>query len=313
MTQSVLTLRKPVIASPRTLGVGLLIIAAALWSLTGLMVKLAAMEPFGFALWRAIGAFAASAMIVPWFRGSRPNARWTMLATLLNALVACTVIWTMSHSTAAKGILLQYTGPIFCALLARLLLGRRLAGWSRLSLMIAGIGIGIMVAAGDGALGGSGTAAGLLCGLAYGGLILVLEKINQSSTAANPFTTVMWMNLGTAGLIAMFSPSSIHADILPGQALLAIGTGVFLTVIPYVLFQIALRQIQAVEASVLVLLEPVLNPVWVALGTGEIPDALTAIGGATTLTAAVIQTTHVAYQQQAAQADTDDEDTSPSQ
>jgi drug/metabolite transporter (DMT)-like permease len=34
------------------------------------------------------------------------------------------------------------------------------------------------------------------------------------------------------------------------------------------------------EASLIVLIEPVLNPIWVALMVGEIPSAATFIGGA---------------------------------
>ena len=289
MPQNVLPCPAGRLTSPRTFGVVLLVIAAGLWSLTGLAVKQAMMEPFAFAVWRALGAAATAAMVIPWTRGARPHFRWTLLATVLNAVVAGTVIWTMTRSTAARGILLQYTGPIFCALLARVFLGRRLTTRSKASLTIAAIGIGIMVSSAHGSLAISTTAAGILCGLAYGALILVLEKINQPAARVNPFAVVLTMNLGTAALFLMISPSSVTAHAQPQQWLAAIGTGVLLTAIPYVLFQLALRRVHAVDAALITLLEPVLNPVWVAIGTAEFPDRLTLLGGGTTLAAAVVQ------------------------
>jgi drug/metabolite transporter (DMT)-like permease len=50
--------------------------------------------------------------------------------------------------------------------------------------------------------------------------------------------------------------------------------------IPYWLFSKGLEQISIQEASLIVLVEPVLNPLWVALIVGELPSSATLIGGA---------------------------------
>ena len=49
--------------------------------------------------------------------------------------------------------------------------------------------------------------------------------------------------------------------------------------IPYFLFSKGLESISLQEASLIVLIEPVLNPVWVAFGVGEVPSVPTLIGG----------------------------------
>ena len=49
--------------------------------------------------------------------------------------------------------------------------------------------------------------------------------------------------------------------------------------VPYYLFSKGLERISLQEASLIVLVEPVLNPVWVALAFGEIPSRATLIGG----------------------------------
>ena len=56
--------------------------------------------------------------------------------------------------------------------------------------------------------------------------------------------------------------------------------GVIQLGIPYWLFLKGLETINLLEASLIVLIEPVLNPVWVALAVGEIPSVATFVGGA---------------------------------
>jgi drug/metabolite transporter (DMT)-like permease len=66
-------------------------------------------------------------------------------------------------------------------------------------------------------------------------------------------------------------------------------TGVGQLAIPSVLFQRVLRRVQSGDASLLILLEPVLNPVWVALATSERPDRWDVLGGIAILIAMVVE------------------------
>ncbi|MGH7828822.1 MAG: EamA family transporter, partial [Candidatus Binatia bacterium] len=49
--------------------------------------------------------------------------------------------------------------------------------------------------------------------------------------------------------------------------------------IPYFLFSKGLERVSLQEASLIVLIEPVLNPIWVALVVGEVPGVATLAGG----------------------------------
>ena len=57
---------------------------------------------------------------------------------------------------------------------------------------------------------------------------------------------------------------------------------------PYVLFQLGLRRIGPVAAGLIALIEPVLNPIWVWLGHGEVPPRSIYLGGPLILAAVVI-------------------------
>jgi drug/metabolite transporter (DMT)-like permease len=55
--------------------------------------------------------------------------------------------------------------------------------------------------------------------------------------------------------------------------------GVFQIAFAYAFFASGLKRIFAVEASIISMVEPVLNPVWVLIGYGEIPSVTAIIGG----------------------------------
>jgi drug/metabolite transporter (DMT)-like permease len=66
--------------------------------------------------------------------------------------------------------------------------------------------------------------------------------------------------------------------------------GVIQIAIAYILFTRGVRRVSALEASLLLLLEPVLNPVWAWLVHGEEPSGWALAGGAIILAATVINT-----------------------
>ena len=80
--------------------------------------------------------------------------------------------------------------------------------------------------------------------------------------------------------------SNISAILL----LLIVYLGVFQIVGAYLLLSAGLRHLTALEGMLLLLLEPVLNPVWAALVQGEVPGALSLAGGAVILGATVWKT-----------------------
>src|SRR5207244_4877173 len=97
-------------------------------------------------------------------RGRLPPLKWMLASAALYTLVVTLLITSMTASTAATGILLQYTAPLFCALFARVFLGRTVGAGTWVAMTVAAAGITIMVA-------GSwkpGNLIGPLCGLLSG-------------------------------------------------------------------------------------------------------------------------------------------------
>jgi len=67
-------------------------------------------------------------------------------------------------------------------------------------------------------------------------------------------------------------------ELLPVVGLLAL-MGAVQIALPYVLFSYGLQRVPGVEGSLLALVEPLLNPLWVVLFIGERPTPATLLGG----------------------------------
>jgi drug/metabolite transporter (DMT)-like permease len=275
----------------RAAGVAMLLVASVLWSLSGVVVKVVKIESIAFAFWRSLAAALVMALLLPLGKGRLPPLPWMLASAALYTVVVTLLIMSMTASTAAVGILLQYTAPVFCAGFAWLLMRRRIYPSTMIAMGVAGVGIAVMVAGNWTGENWVGPTAGLVSGAAFGGLILVLEKIDRAAGpgGANPFAIVLFNNAGAALVLLPLCAARGVVWSEPWKIGLVCATGVVQLAVPYVLFQLALRRVRPVDASLLILLEPVLNPVWVALATNERPDRFTVMGGLAILVAMVVE------------------------
>jgi drug/metabolite transporter (DMT)-like permease len=163
-----------------------------------------------------------------------------------------------------------------------------------IALIVAMAGVIVMLLGSSrGGAGAGGAVCGAISGVAFGALILTLESVNRRADGApvNPFLVVTINNLGTAIVVLPVTIWLGHVGAPAGKIGLMGLTGIVQLAVPYVLFVVALRRVEPVDASLLILLEPVLNPIWVWLAVGERPDLATFIGGGAILVAMLIDAT----------------------
>jgi drug/metabolite transporter (DMT)-like permease len=67
--------------------------------------------------------------------------------------------------------------------------------------------------------------------------------------------------------------------------------GAVQTGVSYILYGIAITRLTALESSLASTFDPILNPVWVLLATGERPSRLALVGGAFVLASVVLLAT----------------------
>ena len=255
-----------------------LLCAAFLFSTGGLLIKLVQLP----ALAVAGGRSAIAAIVILLFIG-RPKLTWS--ATQIGCAVAyCgTVLFFVianKRTTAANAILLQYTAPVYIALLSSWFLKERTTAldWATIGLVLIGMCLFLL----DGLSAGNwgGNAFALLSAVCYALLAILLRKQRDAS----PFESVLLGNILTAiiGLPALFRQVPSTNSVI-GLILL----GVFQLGFAYVLFTKATRHVSALETTLLTVIEPILNPLWVVLTVGERPSLLALIGGMIVLGAVV--------------------------
>jgi drug/metabolite transporter (DMT)-like permease len=271
------------------LGIAAILGAAITWSTGGLLIKLIDLPPLKIALYRSLVASVFLALIAGrGWRRIRPEACWVILsyAILVNLFVVANK-WT----TAANAILLQSTAPVWVILFGMLIEHTRPRPMDILA--VAGALGGLLLVLGEqvGATGGRGNVAALASGVFFGLMMLLMRR--QRATPL--LQTVALGNLASIGLALPW----VWPDLaLTGrQAVLLALLGAGQLGLGYLLFTVAIRRLPTLEVSLLALLEPVLNPIWVYLGYGEKPGRLAIAGGAIVVTVLALHATATARRQ----------------
>lgn len=259
----------------------LLLAAAALWSSAGAVIKLSALDAWQLAGGRALVAGVFLAVAVPAAR-RRPSPRLLLVGL---SFAATTILFVLANklTTAANAIFLQDTAPLWVLLLSPWVLRERPTRGELLSIPVFGAGLALFFLdqLSPGQLAGNLVA--LVAGVAFAASILGLRRLGPEGPAA-----LVWGNLIAAAVTLPLWPFGPAAGVADLGALVFLG--VFQLGLSYLCFSMGLRGTPAVEASLLVLLEPVLNPVWTFLFAGERPGPWAMAGGAVILLATIWRT-----------------------
>lgn len=258
---------------------------ALLMSTNGLFIRLLPWHPMVIAGMRSIIAavfLLVFRMIFPPPKGVKnpPIPLW--ICGFLFAGTMITFVIANTITTAANVILLQYGAPVWAALLGWLLIKEKphWEQWGALVLVIIGLLIFLRDGLGTGALLGDGIA--VFSGLLFGANSVMLRKLkNGNPSDAMLLAHVICAVIG-APFIFLHPPALSMAPVLTilYMGIVSIGFGAFL-------FAYGIKRIPAIQAMLITVFEPLLNPVWVLLITGERPAPAAIVGGAMILAAVI--------------------------
>ncbi len=265
----------------RTKAVLLMASTALIWSSGGLAIKLVDWNPMAITGVRSALAAATLAVL---FRG---RLKFGFSLVQLGAAVGyagllITNVAATKLTTSANAILLAYTAPVYVALLAPWFLREktRRSDWIFIAVTVAGMTLFFMDKLTPSGLWGNLIAIGT--GLSYALFTLCMRAQKSSS----PVESVIMGHLLTAlcGLPFMF-------EAMPGaEGWLGLAyLGILQQGVSLALYSWAIKRLGALEAILVMTLEPIFNPVWVALGYGEMPGAWAMIGGAVVLGAVTLR------------------------
>ncbi len=254
----------------------LLLIAALCWSLGGVLIKSIDGPPMAIAAGRSAIAIPVMLACIGWPPFSFSRAQ--IGGAIGYAATVVLFVFATRMTTAANAIFLQYTAPIYVAIIGRWYLDERASRIDWLVIAVALFGIALFFCDRLTFAGFWGNIIALGSGLAFASVALFLRK----EKAGSPVASII---LGNAIVALAGAPFIFQTRLGDGGWWRLILLGTVQLGLPYVLYATAIKQVTALEATLIPLLEPILNPLWVILALGERPGAWAIVGGILVLAA----------------------------
>ena len=260
----------------------LIIAAVIIWSLSGLLVKAVNTDPLWISLIRCLGG---GIFLLPYiFKEKIYPMKNILFGGIFMAIFLLSLTITTRISSSAMAISMQYTAPMY--VIGYGFYKSKEIKFEKFIVFLL-IFAGIIFNSITSMNGGNWWAivSGITIGLAFVFYSYNLQKVKKG----NLLGIVALINIVSAifyGILLLFRysppPSSFNEIII-----LSI-SGIVISGISYALYGEGLREVSMEKAMIICLAEPVLNPLWVYLGKGEIPSMTTVIGSILILLSAII-------------------------
>jgi drug/metabolite transporter (DMT)-like permease len=259
----------------------LILAAAVLWSTAGAAIKSVSLDAWQIAGGRSL---VAGLFLLATVRETRvrPSLR-VLVVSIAYAFTVVLFVLATKLTTAANAIFIQDTAPLWVLLLSPWLLRENPTRGELLAIPVYGTGLGLFFL--DELTSGQvlGNLAAALSGVAFAFSIVGLRRLRHDGPAA-----LVWGNALAAFATLPFWRSGPEATAL--DLALLVYLGIFQLGLAYLAFSRGMTGTPAIEASLLILLEPVLNPIWTFLFAGERPGPWAIAGGAVVLGATAWRT-----------------------
>ena len=278
----------------------LIILAGIFWGSMGIFVR--RLTEYGFTSFQIVAIRLTLAAVCFWLIqliADRPGCRihrqsiplflgLGLMSILFFTVCYFTAITQMSLSTAA---ILLYTSPIWVMLMSVLFLHESLTSKKLLALAFAFAGCVLVSGFSGGGLSASGLLLGLGSGIGYG-LYSILGTI--ALRRHSPWTVTTWtFTIAAIGSLLICRPADLLAKIslapsVPVLLLLCFLTAVITAVIPFLLYTLGLRHVEAGRAAILATVEPLVATVFGILLFSEPVSLSSALGILLILSAVII-------------------------
>lgn len=267
-----------------------LVAAAVLFSTGGAVIKATAMTSWQVACLRSGIAAVALAILLPGaMRSIRPR---TFLVSMAYAATLVLFVTANKLTTSANTIFLQATGPLYILLLAPWLLKEKIRPPDVAFMAVVAAGLLLFFAGTDVPVRTApapfqGNVLAALSGFTWALTLMGLRWMGADESGGSPAGAVV---LGNAFAFLATVPMSLpFSGIGAGDWVAIVYLGVFQIALAYAFVTRAVGKLPALEISIILLVEPVLNPVWSWLVHGERPSAWALAGGALILGATALR------------------------
>ena len=182
-------------------------------------------------------------------------------------------VFALLYNTVANALFIFSCAPFVAGFLGWILLGERVATRTWFAIGAAMAGLTVMVGSELAVSRYLGTLIALWIPIAYAASIIAV----RSSKRENMLAALCLAGLVSGGLSAIFVTD--YALTLQ-DLIISLYLGVFQAGVGFTLVVLGTRYVPAAQVGLLAMVEPVLAPIWVWMGVGEVPGLSTIVGGA---------------------------------
>ena len=254
-------------------GIFLVLVAAALFSMGGLCIKMVPWSPLAINGARSL----ISVMVLAVYLKMIKHKIVVNKAVLFGAvcMTGTTTLYCAANklTTAANAIVLQFTAPIFVILLMWFIKKEKPRRLDVTACLV--VVAGILCFFIDGLLVGNmpGNFIAVLSGVCYAG-VFMMNSFETSDALSSVFLGHGLSALTGIGFV--FGETDFSGQSITGILLL----GIFQMAIAYIFMSKGLEQVSAITASLTTAIEPILNPILVAIFWGEVISPVSLLGAA---------------------------------
>ena len=255
----------------------LMVVTAAMWSIGGIFIKLVSWNPLMIAGMRSMISAMVLGGYMVYKRIPFKFCKASMGAAIGLSCSAMLFVMANKLTAAANAVVLQYSAPVFILIITAFLLHKRLE--KREIIAVALTMCGIVLFFFDQLSPGNvlGNILGILAGVF---LAIMFVSMGEGGDDDSIRMSGILMAHLIAAVIGMPVGTVLTESVTGMEILYVVILGVFQLGIPYVLYAIASRDCPPLACSLIGMLEPLLNPVWVAIFVHEMPGTFAFIGGA---------------------------------
>jgi len=268
------------VETKRNTAIKYMIIASVLWSIGGIFIKLINWNPMAIAGSRS--AIAALVMMVYLKKFKFKINKSMLICACSYSLLVILFVSANKLTTSANAILLQFTSPVWVALLSRAILKQKISRIDGITIIFVILGM-IMFFIDELEMSYLlGIILAILSGIVMAGMILLFQQQKENSLVE--ITLLGNVITAIVGIPFYFISSPGMESVLPLFIL-----GVFQLGIPYLLYVLAIPNVTAIDAVLIPVLEPLLNPLWVFIFAKESPTLFSLLGGGLVLLSVTVR------------------------
>lgn len=270
-----------------------LIAAALLFSTGGMAIKACNLTSWQIACGRSLVALLALVLLLPEARRKIPLKAWLVGVAFASTLILFSL--ANKATTSANAIFLQAVAPLYLVPLAPFLLREKIKARDLVLVAILALGLGFLLAGDDAASATApaparGNLLAAISGLTWAFTVLGLRSLAKDGKAGENTAIPAVVAGNLLGFLVTLPMALPVESSSPADWLWILYLGVFQIGMAYWLVSRAMASVPAFEASLLLLAEPLFNPIWTFLVHGEVPSGLAMLGGAIILVATTVKT-----------------------